>query len=252
MAARSGAEPSTSMITHPFRLSLLAAFALAAAALLSTGPSLASAQTPAPTGQVAVQVTLQAGPQASARTWRFEVLNATGAVVQTLSLGTSGPALTSTEATGPLPFGPYTVRQILGNDTLTACSAASFYEVTAPAGARAAVELGSARVTVAFTIRTCPALPANPRVQAPIDTVAPVAGGVSGSPSASPTPPIDEVRGTRDAGPAAPLPPNTGDGAWQPVGEPGASLLLVLFGLVATFIPSAGYAYAHARQRSKR
>ena len=240
------------MINVPSRLSLLTGVVFAAAALLSAGPSRASAQTPAPTGQVAVQVTLLAGPQASARTWRFEVVNATGAVVQTLSLGTSGAALTSTEATGPLSFGLYTVRQILGNDTLTACSAASFYEVTAPSGAQAAVELGSARVTVAFTIRTCPALPANPQVQTPIDTVAPVAGGVSGSPAASPTPPIDEVRGTRDAGPGAPLPPNTGDAALQPMGEPGASLLLVLFGLAGTFIPSAGYAYAHARQRSKR
>ena len=213
---------------------------LVAAAYAGPGQVAAFAQTPAPTGQVAVQVTLQAGPTAAARIWRFEVVSPTGTVVQTLSLGTNGAAPTATETSTALPYGTYTVRQILGNDTKLACDAASFYEVASPARAQTTLELGSPRVTVAFVIRPCAALPINPQLQAPIDTVAP------------PPPPIDEVRGDRAAGPSAPLPPATGSSAQSPTLASSRSLLLVILGVSATLIPSAGFALAHVRQRSKR
>lgn len=237
------------MTTGRSTLLLLGWLTLAATAFACLTQSRASAQSPATTGQLAVQVTLQAGPGAAARTWRFEVVNSAGAVVQTLSLGTSGDAPTSSEASSALPYGVYTVRQILGSDTKLVCDATSFYEVTAPAGAQIVVDLGSPRITVPFTIRPCAALPTKLQVQAPIDTVAPL-------PSPTPTPPtLDEVRGSRSEGPAAPLAPSTGDSAGSSPSSASAndaSLLLVLFGVTATVIPSAGFAIAHARQRSKR
>lgn len=228
------------MLIRRSTLSVISALILAAAGSIGVGQGSAFAQTPAPTGQVTVQVSLQAGPTASARTWRFEVVTSTGAVVQTISLGTNGAAPTASEASMALPYGSYTVRQILGNDTKTACDAISFYEVSSPAGAQAVAELTSPRTTVAFVIRPCAALPSNPQLQAPIDHVAP-----------TPTP-VDEVRGDRAAGPGAPLPPATGSSAESPVPVSNPSLLLVVLGLGVTLIPSAGFAVAHARQRSKR
>ena len=230
----------TSMLTRRSTLSLLTGLLLAAVASVGAGRGPAFAQTPAPTGQVAVQITLQAGATAAARTWRFEVVSSAGTVVQTLSLGTNGAAPTASEASTALPYGAYTVRQILGNDTKTACDAASFYEVASPAGAQTTFELGSPRVTVAFVIRPCAALPSNPQFQAPIDTVT------------APPPPIDEVRGDRAAGPSAPLPPATGSSAQSPIPASSPSLLLVILGVSATLIPSVGFALAHAGQRSKR
>ena len=235
------------MTTGRSTLLLLSWLTLAATAFVCLTQSLASAQSPATTGQLAVQVTLQAGPGAAARTWRFEVVTSAGAVAQTLSLGTSGDAPTSSEATSALPYGVYTVRQILGSDTKLVCDATSFYEVTAPAGAQIVVDLGSPRITVPFTVRPCAALPTKLKVQAPIDTAAPLP---------TPTPPtLDEVRGSRSERPAAPLAPSTGDSAGASPSSASAndaSLLLVLFVVTATFIPLAGFAIAHARQRSKR
>ncbi len=224
------------MANRRFVLALLAGFTVFGAAAVGSTRGTASAQTPPPRGELAVEVTLQAGPTASARTWRFEIVNASGVVLQTLSLGTSGGALTSTATAGDLPFGTYTVRQILGNDTKIACDATSFYEVTAPGGAKGSVVIGSARKTVSFTIRPCPALPANPKVLAPIDVLAP-------------TPTLDEVRGSRSEGPGAPLPPSTGSSGDSQVPSP--SLLLVVIGVALTLIPAAGFAFAHARRRSK-
>jgi len=237
------------MTTGRSTLLLLSWLTLAATAFVCLTQSRASAQSPATTGQLAVQITLQAGPEAAARTWRFEVVTSAGAVAQTLSLGTSGDAPTSSEATSALPYGVYTVRQILGSDTKLVCDATSFYEVTAPAGAQIVVDLGSPRITVPFTVRPCAALPTKLQVQAPIDTVAPL-------PSPTPTSPtLDEVRGNRSEGPPAPLAPSTGDSAGaspSSASANNASLLLVLFVVTATFIPPAGFAIAHARQRSKR
>ncbi len=249
--APAGRPADTTMTTGRSTLLLLGWLTLAATAFVCLTQSLASAQSPATTGQLAVQVTLQAGPGAAARTWRFEVVNSAGAVAQTLSLGTSGDAPTSSEATSALPYGVYTVRQILGSDTKLVCDATSFYEVTAPAGAQIVVDLGAPRITVPFTIRPCAALPTKLQVQAPIDTVAPLP-----SPTPPPTPPtLDEVRGSRSEGPPSPLAPSTGDSAGSSPSSASAnavSLLLVLFGVTATFIPSAGFAIAHARRRSKR
>lgn len=228
------------MRTRRSTLSLLTGLTLAAAAFVGTGQGFAFAQTPAPTGQVAVQVTLQAGPTAAARVWRFEVVSPAGTVVQTLSLGTNGAAPTATDASTALPYGRYTVRQILGNDTKLACDAASFYEVASPAGAQTTFELGSPRVTVAFVIRPCAALPSNPQFLAPIDTVT------------TPPPPIDEVRGDRAAGPSAPLPPATGSSEQSPTPASSPSLLLVILGVSATLIPSAGFAWVRVGRRSKR
>jgi len=71
-------------------------------------------------GHLQVQATLDAGPDAAARTWRFEVVNTSGQVVGSLSLSTSGDAPTGSTSTAALPHGFYTVRQVLGGDTRTA------------------------------------------------------------------------------------------------------------------------------------
>ena len=200
-------------------------------------------------GRVNVAVTLDAGPDAAARTWRYEVVSASGQVVATLDANTSGDSPTSRVSTPALPFGPYTVRQVLGSDTRAACATGVFYEAATPAST---VELAANEALVQFTIRPCPSLPANLGVLIPIDTLAP--GGAAADVPAGETP-ISEVRGARDEGPGAaatPLPPRTGDSL---AGEPNSanlSLLLLLFGAAATVLPAAAFSVASIRRDSNR
>ncbi len=195
-------------------------------------------------GTVRIEVALTgAGPDAAARTWRFEVRNASGIVVQALQLGTNGDELTTTVASSPLPYGMYSVRQVLGNDTKLACGDGAFYAVTAPTGAETTVELAAAATDVSFTIALCADAP-QLSFQAPVD---PVASNPEVAPGETP---INEVRGARAEGPGAPaatpLPPRTGSGS-----ETGrsTSLLLVLGTLLVSAAPGA---YATSRISSRR
>jgi len=149
----------------------------------------------AATGRIHITTTLVADAGAAARTWRYEVVDASGSVVESLSLGTSGDAPTATAETAALPFGRYTVRQVLGGHTGTACASGMFYAVSSPAGAATTVELGPTEATAVFSLQLCPDAPPTLAVDRPVD---------------EPAEPIDEVRGTR-TGPA-PLPPATGSG----------------------------------------
>lgn len=182
-------------------------------------------------GSVRVSVTLAADAHASARTWRFEVSDSSGTAVANLSIGTSGTAPTGVGVTPALPYGRYTVRQLLGNDTRTSCSDGAFYTV---ASAATGVELAGPAADVAFQLRPCPGAPTRLNVNVPIDTLGPDAG---------PEAPIDEVRGVRSAGPAAPLPPNTGTGLAMAEAENASqsnSLFVILLAAsVAGVLPGA-------------
>lgn len=205
-------------------------------------------------GAITINVTLQADDTAAARTWRFEVIDPTGKAVSTLNASTSGDALTGTATTPLLPYATYTVRQVLGNDTATACSAqGAFYAVTSPAGASTAVSLSSAAASAEFEITPC-----NPPVQyvsIPVDPIA--------FPTPAPTPtfttapgqtPVNEVRGVRQEGPgdagvaatSTVLPPNTGSGVASQAGA-GAGLFELL-GLALAAAAPLGAAYGLHRR----
>ena len=216
-------------------------------------------------GAVGVSVTLDAGPDAAARTWQFEVLNTAGTVVTHLSVGTSGDKPTGTVTTDPLPYGFYTVRQILGNDTKFSCTGGAFYQVTAPVSGETTIELASSSANAAFTIKPCGDLPAM-SVSVPIDTVTtPVAGSTIGDVPAGVTP-VDEVRGVRQEGPGAtnatgsasvvstPLAPATGSGI-APNDNTSSSLfaiLAIVLGLALVGTPVAAYASIQLNRSSRR
>lgn len=190
-------------------------------------------------GSIQVRATLNAGPDAAARTWRYEVVNATGSVVATMNISTSGDAPSGTGATAALPYGTYTVRQVLGSDTALSCAGGSFYAVSAPAGASTRVTLDAANRSAEFTIVPCPALPTDLQVQIPVDTIAPGgSGGVVGEAEGLVPPgetPFSEVAGARSRGPI-PLPPNTGDSALaaETAGNPFVALAIGALALSLT------------------
>jgi hypothetical protein len=221
-----------------------------------SGQALATAEARfVPMGQVQVRVKLDAGIDAAARTWRFEVLNTSNQVVASLSGGTSGDAPVANLTSAALPYGFYTVRQVLGSDTATACGGGAFYEVVAPVYAATTVELASASAQATFEIRPCAALPADLQVNIPIDTVAPAGfgPGVIGDADVFPgETPINDVRGARQAG-DAPLPPRTGNSA--PSSQVNGSLALapaLLAGLWLLTIPALAWPAVAAARRSKR
>lgn len=150
----------------------------------------ASAATSAP---ITIAVTLDGGPLAAARLWRFEVLDGANAV-ETVEVSLSGDASFAQATTGPLPEGAYTVRQVFGNNMATACDPGIFFANADPVRN---VQLGPAGATVNFTITVCPGAPGGVVVDRPVDDV-----------TAIPTQgTIDEVQGTRVAGDGTPTPP---------------------------------------------
>lgn len=199
---------------------------------------------------IRVTATLDAGPDAAARTWRYEVRNADGALVAALQLSTSGDAPTGAALTPVLPAGTYTVTQVLGADTALACGPGVFYAVTSPAGAVALVELAGEAAEAAFTIVPCPDLPAGLEVLIPVDTIVPGAGsGIVGEPAPVPPgqTPINQVAGARQPGPGV-LPPAAGNS--PAAAPPETAPWLALAGLVL-LIPGAGV-LAVAAIRSRR
>lgn len=203
-------------------------------------------------GAVDIAVALDAGPDAAARTWRFEVVTPGGQVVASLSASTSGDAPIDTVSTRGLPYGFYTVRQVLGNDTATSCEGGAFYRVAAPNGAQTTIELASTGARVSFQIVPCAALPAGLEVDIPVDTLAPAAGSV-GDPDVLPgETPVSEVRGARQAGPGNPLPPRTGNTAPATPSNSNLVLLVLAIGAAATFFPAATFSASRVRGWRKR
>ena len=212
-------------------------------------------------GAVTVSVTLDAGADAAARTWRFEVADASGNVVSTVDASTSGDALTGTVSTPLLPYGTYTVRQVLGNDTATACTGNAFYAVTGPAGGSTAVTLSSANVAANFALKLCDA--PKQSVSIPVDPIAfPSAVAAPTFTTAPGDVPIDEVRGVRQEGhgasgsPAASagtkvLPPDTGSGATAQAGANESAELLELLGLALAGLAPMGAWYGVRRSRNR-
>ena len=217
------------------------------------GETLASAEAQfANLGAVDIAVTLDAGPDAAARTWRFEVVTPGGSVVASLSANTSGDAPEDTVRAQGLPYGYYTVRQLLGNDTATSCATGAFYRVAAPTGATTTFELTSAEARVSFEIVPCAALPADLQVNIPVDTLAPAAGTV-GEPDVLPgETPVSEVRGARQAGPGNPLPPSVGNTAPGTSSTSNLALLVLVAGAAATFFPAATFSAVRVRGWRKR
>ncbi len=160
---------------------------------------------------IRVETLLDAGPDAAARTWRYEVVSPAGAVVATLQVSTSGDAPLGAAESAPLPPGIYAVRQVLGSDTALSCAGDAFYAVASPAGAVQVVDTSAGPATVRFTITPCPGLPSDLEVIIPVDTIVPGAGGgIIGEPVTEP--PFSEVAGVRQPGPGI-LPPAAGNSA---------------------------------------
>jgi hypothetical protein len=203
-------------------------------------------------GTVGVNVTLNAGADAAARTWRYEVVSASGTVVATLTANTSGDAPSMQVASAPLPHGFYTVRQVLGSDTRTACAGGAFYAVAAPVSAETTIELAANTATVNFTIVPCPDLPSGLNVLIPVDTIAPPPGVVGEAEGAPGETPISEVRGARDENPNVPLPPRVGNSE-APV-EPNPSIwgLLLVTVAVTLMLAPAAWVAAEVTRRAKR
>ncbi|MGE0602144.1 MAG: hypothetical protein AB7J35_22220 [Dehalococcoidia bacterium] len=203
-------------------------------------------------GDLDIAVNLNAGIDAAARTWRFEVLTPAGQVVASLSANTSGDAPHDVVRASNLPLGFYTVRQVLGGDTATTCDSGAFYRVLAPTSAQTTIELASPSAAVSFEIAPCPGAP-DLEVLIPIDTVAPSAG-IVGDPDVLPgETPISEVRGARQEGPGDPLPPALGNTA------PGSAsqslpleLLLILAGITAILLPVSAWSVAAVRGNDNR
>lgn len=201
-------------------------------------------------GAIVVSVATDVTPDAAARTWRYEVVNTAGVVVSRLSIGTSGDAPRATRTSDILPYGFYTVRQVLGNDTKLACGGGAFYQLTAPVGGETTLELSADSATANFAIHLCDGAPAATEVNIPIDTVRPPSGaGVVGDALPGETP-ISEVRGVRQAGPGELLPPNTGSGTTPAGGFPVELLFVAAFLLIAT--PPVAFAVARASRDSNR
>ncbi len=112
-------------------------------------------------GQITVSATLAAGAHASARTWRFEVVDSAGAVVSSLSPGTSGDSPTGAATSPWLPYGSYTVRQVLGNDTRPSCGTGAFYAISSPLDGTTTVTLAGPAAAAAFALLPCPEAPAS-------------------------------------------------------------------------------------------
>lgn len=152
-------------------------------------------------GRVRVRLLVQDVVEGASRTWPFEVVDTAGVVVDRVNVAASGgfPGFADTIL---LPYGTYTVRQILGLDTGLECEDGRFFAVRQPPGAVLTVGVRGPRSEVEFVVDVCP-------------TIAP-------PPTASPTPtPVEAVAGERTPGPApTPRPPAAGTGvAPAPSGE---------------------------------
>jgi hypothetical protein len=165
-------------------------------------------------GRIRIQLTVHDVVQGASRSWPFEVVDAAGVVVARVNVAASG-GFPGTSDTILLPYGTYTVRQVLGVDTGLSCSEGRFFAVRQPPGGMATVSVFGPRSVTEFAVDVCP-------------FVAP--------PSVSPTPtPVEAVAGERTPGPAmTPLPPAAGTGLERaPRTSSGLAFLLVGVGLAA-------------------
>ena len=154
-------------------------------------------------GAVSVTVAIDAGADAAARTWLFEVTDTSGAVVDRLHVGTSGDQPVGTADSTLLPYGYYGVRQVLGNDTKLACGDGAFYQVTAPTSAETTIQLDGSIATAPFSIHVCGDAP-KLSIDIPVDPIQPAAGaGTVGDAYPGETP-VNEVRGVPSRGRPAP------------------------------------------------
>ena len=131
------------------RLSIVAATLLAATTAMA-GNSLAAAA-PAP-GRIAISVNLQADSSAAARTWRFEVADANGTVVRSVSIPLSGEVPSATMAVDDLPAGDYVVRPVFSADLGLECAKGALFRVNSEA---ALVPVRPTGAGASFTITPC-------------------------------------------------------------------------------------------------
>jgi hypothetical protein len=222
----------------PLMTSMAAALALllagavlgATVAAKAVGPS-SSAETVS-LGTIEVTVSLDAGQDAAARTWLFEVVDQHGTVIELLSVGTHGQQLTASVESAPVPFGDYLVRQVLTSDLRTSCEPGAFYAVTAPPAASAIAAVTSPRTTIAFAITVCPVAPLDLALDPPIDDIG---GRDPGT--------IDEVLGVRTGNPAVPA---AGSGLER---SSSATWAVLVVGGVAAFVSLGLAALSLLRRR---
>ncbi|MGK2966478.1 MAG: hypothetical protein ACSLFM_12865 [Tepidiformaceae bacterium] len=166
----------------------------------------------------AVQVALfvQGPEDAAARSWLFEVVDASGAVVSELFTFTSGDAPATTVTSDLLVAGTYTIRPAV-DDTLTpSCADGGFYELLIPDSGATTVTLGeSGTVVVEFVIAPCPivtptATPTTPATSVPT-LVATAPATVSAQPTSTPGQLVAGESVVVGA-PSDPLPPASGTG----------------------------------------
>jgi hypothetical protein len=148
-----------------------------------------------PAGLVELHIRFDADASAAARTWRFEIVNAAGKTVSSLSAGTSGDGPLAVARSEPLPYGFYSVSQVLSLDTQTGCAAGAFFEIVAPAGGTIGVRVDGPETNVDFVIRPCAGASRDHGVTGPVD---------------SPAVPIGSSEGISAASPGMPQPPSTG------------------------------------------
>ncbi|HET7737981.1 MAG TPA: hypothetical protein VFK32_05355 [Tepidiformaceae bacterium] len=163
----------------------------------------------------AVQVALfvQGPEDGAARTWAFEVVDASAAVVSELFTFTSGDAPSATVTSDLLAAGTYTVRPA-ADDTLTpSCADGGFYELLIPDSGTTTVTLGeSGTVVVEFVIAPCPIIAPTATPPAPATSTATAPATVSAQPTSTPG---QLVAGETvvAGGSSSPLPPAAGTGS---------------------------------------
>jgi len=136
-------------------IALLGAGSFAAAVLGEARDEAPAAGGSAASGVIEVTITLEAGPEAAARTWLFEVVDASGSVVERLSIGTSGSALSASKQSSSLPYGSYSVRQVLNADDQVSCGPGALFAVTSPSGGVADAPVRSPVTGAGFVVAVC-------------------------------------------------------------------------------------------------
>lgn len=132
------------------RLAVIATPLLSAVLAVPVATGIASA---APVnGRVAVSVALEAPPDAAARTWRFELVDASGDVASSISIPLSGEAPRAVAAIEDVPSGDYVLRPVFSSDLGSDCASGAHYRVNSEA---APVPVRPSGAGASFTISVC-------------------------------------------------------------------------------------------------
>lgn len=132
------------------RLAVVATPLLATVAAVTSSGAVVFAE-PAQ-GRVAVNVSLDAPADSAARTWRFELVDATGTVTRTISVPLSGELPDTVAAIEDVPQGDYTLRPVFSSDLGSDCATGAHFRVNSEA---ASVPVRPTGTGASFTISAC-------------------------------------------------------------------------------------------------